>query len=87
MTAGYESGFLRALLTQRSPEKHLSIWLRDARGRTRTIDVAFEDRPEALEGGRARRDQFLMNFRRLLTELESRDAFFFDAAGARGAGV
>ncbi|KAH8063341.1 hypothetical protein JL722_2509 [Aureococcus anophagefferens] len=78
--------FLRDLITQLAPEKHLSLWLRDARGRRSSIDVAFDHGAsvDVADDGKSRCDRFYRNFSRLLDELESEDAFFFDARGAYG---
>ncbi|KAH8062775.1 hypothetical protein JL721_8683 [Aureococcus anophagefferens] len=86
VTQGYASEFLRDLITQLAPEKHLSLWLRDARGRRSSIDVAFDHGAsvDVADDGKSRCDRFYRNFSRLLDELESEDAFFFDARGAYG---
>ena len=86
VTMGYESDFLRNLVVQAAPEKQLSLWWRDAQGRTRTLDVAFEDGQsiDVAEDGRSRCDRFYRGFSRLLGELQSESAFFFDATGAYG---
>ena len=86
VTQGYASEFLRDLITQLAPEKHLSLWLRDAHGRRSSIDVAFDHGAsvDVADDGKSRCDRFYRNFSRLLDELESEDAFFFDARGAYG---
>ena len=64
----------------------VSLWLRDARGRRSSIDVAFDHGAsvDVADDGKSRCDRFYRNFSRLLDELESEDAFFFDARGAYG---
>ena len=84
VTRGYESPFLRNMIVQRAPEKHLSVWLRRPSGARTSLDLVFEDQPGAGEDGRSRRDRFFRGFSRLLEELESEDAFFFDDGGNFG---
>ena len=57
MTLGYESEFLRDLVVQAAPERHLSLWLRDRSGARTSLDVAFGDLGTAGDDGRSRRDR------------------------------
>lgn len=87
VATGYSSPFLRDLVTQASPEKHMSLLVRDSQrgGRETSIDVVFDvvGKDEA-EDGKFKRDKFFANFKRLLMELQGEDAFFFASFGDYG---
>ncbi|KAH8053392.1 hypothetical protein JL722_9620 [Aureococcus anophagefferens] len=92
ITRGYNSPFLRDLLQHKSPEKVLSLLLRNRAkgGKEESIDLMFElpgsgakagaDASLASDG-KFLRNKFFANFTKLQHELESDDAFFFNTDG------
>ena len=89
VSRGYNSPFLRDLLQRKSPEKVLSLLLRNKAkgGKEESIDLMFEVAGSAKgDGGFQNDGKFLMNkfynnFQKLQHELESDEAFFFNADG------